>query len=148
MPPFPAGFHLLLRRKPKENNFKAVLHSIRELMNTQVRALSGTGDKNVPAAAFFAQAANHFEATSTPPPPSQCVVPEWMHDVFLGYGDPDSAHYRNMPNQIRTPRPLPPPPPQSHSPAPQIARISLFGVLQALVGGTTKLLLLALLWSS
>nr|WJH19508.1 RNA helicase aquarius [Euglena gracilis] len=61
-----SGFHLLLRRKPKENNFKAVLHSIRELMNTQ------------------------------------CVVPEWMHDVFLGYGDPDSAHYRNMPNQIRT----------------------------------------------
>jgi len=61
-----AGFHLLLRRKPKENNFKAVLHSIRDLMNTQ------------------------------------CVVPEWMHDVFLGYGDPDSAHYSNMPHQIQT----------------------------------------------
>ncbi len=26
----------------------------------------------------------------------QCVVPEWMHDVFLGYGDPDSAHYRSQ----------------------------------------------------
>ena len=22
--------------------------------------------------------------------------------MFLGYGDPDSAHYHNMPNQIRT----------------------------------------------
>lgn len=24
-----------------------------------------------------------------------------MHDVFLGYGDPDSAHYSNMPHQVR-----------------------------------------------
>ena len=41
-------FSYLFRRKPKENNFKAVLETIRELMNTQ------------------------------------CVVPEFLHDIILG----------------------------------------------------------------
>lgn len=50
-------FNILMRRKPKENNFKAVLETIRELMNTE------------------------------------CVVPEWLHDIILGYGDPGAAHY-------------------------------------------------------
>jgi len=54
------------RRKPKENNFKAVLETIRELMNTT------------------------------------CVVPEFLHDIILGYGDPGAAHYRQMPNQSKT----------------------------------------------
>ena len=46
-----------MRRAPKENNFKAVLETIRTLMNTE------------------------------------CVVPEWLHDIILGYGDPGAAHY-------------------------------------------------------
>lgn len=50
-------FNIVMRRKPKENNFKAVLETIRELMNTE------------------------------------CVVPEWLHDIVLGYGDPSQAHY-------------------------------------------------------
>lgn len=57
-------FNILIRRKPKENNFKAVLESIRDLMNTE------------------------------------CVVPEWLHDIILGYGDPSAAHYNNMPNKL------------------------------------------------
>ena len=55
-------FNILMRRKPKENNFKAVLETIRDLMNTK------------------------------------CVVPDWLHDVILGYGNPAAAHYLNMPN--------------------------------------------------
>ena len=31
---------------------------------------------------------------------TECVVPEWLHDTFLGYGDADAAHYPQMPNQI------------------------------------------------
>jgi intron-binding protein aquarius len=55
-------FNILMRRKPKENNFKAVLETIRELMNTE------------------------------------CVVPDWLHDIILGYGDPGAAHYsRSVP---------------------------------------------------
>ncbi len=54
------SFNVLMRRKPKENNFKAVLETIRELMN------------------------------------SEWVVPEFLHDILLGYGDPAAAHYRNM----------------------------------------------------
>ncbi|OWR49548.1 Intron-binding protein aquarius [Danaus plexippus plexippus] len=59
-------FNIVVRRKPKENNFKAVLETIRELMNTE------------------------------------CVVPEWLHDIVLGYGDPGQAHYTRMPNEIPT----------------------------------------------
>lgn len=58
--------NVLMRRKPKENNFKAVLETIRELMNTE------------------------------------CVVPDWLHDIILGYGDPAAAHYSQMPNEIAT----------------------------------------------
>ncbi|XP_074604592.1 RNA helicase aquarius [Brevipalpus obovatus] len=54
-------FNIIIRRKPKENNFKAVLETIRDIMNTKY------------------------------------VVPEWLHDIILGYGDSAAAHYKNMP---------------------------------------------------
>ena len=53
-------FNIFMRRRPKENNFKAVLETIRELMNTV------------------------------------CVVPDFLHDIILGYGDPGAAHYRAL----------------------------------------------------
>ncbi|XP_053671136.1 RNA helicase aquarius [Anopheles nili] len=59
------GFNIIMRRKPKENNFKAVLETIRHLMNTE------------------------------------CVVPPWLHDILLGYGDPGAAHYSCMAEQAR-----------------------------------------------
>ncbi|KAA0204074.1 hypothetical protein HAZT_HAZT008066 [Hyalella azteca] len=55
-------FNVLMRRKPKENNFKAVLSTIRDLMNTK------------------------------------CVVPDWLEDIILGFGDPASAHYTKRKN--------------------------------------------------
>ena len=45
----------------QENNFKAVLESIRDLMNEDT------------------------------------VMPDWLHDIFLGYGDPAQAKYTHMP---------------------------------------------------
>ncbi|KAI9017296.1 hypothetical protein BC832DRAFT_544132 [Gaertneriomyces semiglobifer] len=59
-------FNVLMRRRPHENNFKAVLGTIRDLMETDL------------------------------------VVPDWLHNVFLGYGDRASAHFSRMPNTIRT----------------------------------------------
>ncbi|KAL3814759.1 hypothetical protein ACJIZ3_016027 [Penstemon smallii] len=59
-------FNILMRRKPKENNFKAILESIRDLMN------------------------------------ETCIVPEWLHDIFLGYGNPSAAQWTNMPDLLRT----------------------------------------------
>ncbi|KAF7727161.1 hypothetical protein EC973_007936 [Apophysomyces ossiformis] len=53
-------FNVLMRRKAQENNSKAVLETIRNLMQ------------------------------------SELVVPDWLQKVFLGYGDPASAHYKNM----------------------------------------------------
>ncbi|GAB6024502.1 hypothetical protein CHUAL_009656 [Chamberlinius hualienensis] len=60
------SFNIILRRKPKENNFKAVLETIRNLMNTN------------------------------------CVVPDWLQNIILGYEDPSAAHYDVMPNKIVT----------------------------------------------
>ena len=27
-----------------------------------------------------------------------CIVPDWLHIVFLGYGNPSAAQWTNMPN--------------------------------------------------
>ena len=62
--------NLLVRRKSKENNFKAVLETIRDLMTS-----AAVGK----------------------------AIPSWLHDVFLGYGSPHSAHYRNMPSALALP---------------------------------------------
>ncbi len=73
--------NLIIRRDAKTNNFKAILETIRDLMN-----LAAVGK----------------------------AVPSWLHDIFLGYGDPAAAHYRRMnPNKVehlittRTPNPEP-----------------------------------------
>ncbi|KAK0408994.1 hypothetical protein QR680_004283 [Steinernema hermaphroditum] len=55
-------FNLIVRRDPKSNNFKAVLSTIRQLLNTE------------------------------------CVVPDWLHELILGHGEPDAAHYTQMSN--------------------------------------------------
>ncbi len=55
------SMNLLVRRKPKENNFKAILETIRDLINTAALGRA---------------------------------VPAWLHDVFLGYGDPAAANHR------------------------------------------------------
>uniref|UniRef100_A0A1I7T695 Intron-binding protein aquarius n=1 Tax=Caenorhabditis tropicalis TaxID=1561998 RepID=A0A1I7T695_9PELO len=57
-------FNLLVRRDSKTNNFKAVLQTIRDLLNTE------------------------------------CVVPDWLTDVILGYGEPDSAHYSKLSSAV------------------------------------------------
>lgn len=31
------------------------------------------------------------------------AIPPWLHDIFLGYGSPSSAHYRNMPPSRHSP---------------------------------------------
>ena len=59
-------FNIIVRRNAKENNFKSVLQSIRDVMSKQVS------------------------------------MPEWLHDVFLGYGNPAAASYRNMPDRVAT----------------------------------------------
>uniref|UniRef100_A0A7S3R311 Intron-binding protein aquarius n=1 Tax=Dunaliella tertiolecta TaxID=3047 RepID=A0A7S3R311_DUNTE len=58
-------FNLLVRRKAKENNFKPVLESIRDLMNEDV------------------------------------IIPPWLRDIFLGYGDPGAAQWRSLPIEQR-----------------------------------------------
>uniref|UniRef100_A0A158R470 Intron-binding protein aquarius n=1 Tax=Syphacia muris TaxID=451379 RepID=A0A158R470_9BILA len=59
-------FNLLIRRDPKTNNFKAVLYTIRQLLNTEF------------------------------------VVPDWLHDLILGYGDPAAANYKSLSNSVPT----------------------------------------------
>ncbi|GAB7363062.1 hypothetical protein MBLNU230_g3355t1 [Neophaeotheca triangularis] len=56
--------NLIVRRRARENNFKSVLESIRQLTTSDVPA------------------------------------PEWLKDVFLGFGDPASASYKRLPNRL------------------------------------------------
>ncbi|GMT10582.1 hypothetical protein PFISCL1PPCAC_1879, partial [Pristionchus fissidentatus] len=60
------SFNLVVRRDPKTNNFKAVLGTMRELLNTE------------------------------------CVVPDWLHNLILGYGEPAQASYKSMTNAVDT----------------------------------------------
>lgn len=32
----------------------------------------------------------------------ETVLPDWLHDIFLGYGDPAAAQYTKLPNNLRT----------------------------------------------
>jgi hypothetical protein len=31
-----------------------------------------------------------------------CIIPDWLHDIFLGYGDPGAAQWFNLPGQLPT----------------------------------------------
>jgi intron-binding protein aquarius len=55
------SFNLIIKRNPKENNFKSILETIRTLI---------------------------FE--------SEINLPDWFNDLFLGYGDPQEAHFKNI----------------------------------------------------
>ncbi|KAK4233477.1 hypothetical protein C8A03DRAFT_38807 [Achaetomium macrosporum] len=59
------GINLLVRRSGRENNFKPVLESIRDLTLSDV------------------------------------PLAPWLHEVFLGYGDPAGATYKHLPNRLR-----------------------------------------------
>lgn len=59
------GINLLVRRSGRENNFKPVLESIRDLALSEVPLAS------------------------------------WLHEVFLGYGDPAGATYKQLPNRVK-----------------------------------------------
>ena len=60
------SINLIVRRRGRENNFKPILESVRQL------TLSDT------------------------------PAPSWLQDVFLGYGDPAGATYRQLSNRLRT----------------------------------------------
>ncbi|KAL2020353.1 hypothetical protein VTK56DRAFT_8482 [Thermocarpiscus australiensis] len=59
------GINLLVRRSSRENNFKPVLESIRDLTLSEV------------------------------------PLAPWLHEVFLGYGDPAGATYKHLPNRLK-----------------------------------------------
>lgn len=53
-------FHLFIRRKPEQNNFKGVLETMRSLINTK------------------------------------SLVPDWLKNLIIGFGDPAEAHHTNL----------------------------------------------------
>jgi intron-binding protein aquarius len=60
------SFNIIMRRNPEENNFKAVLECVRDIMNEGV------------------------------------VLPDFLKDILLGYGDAAAAHYSQLPNALTT----------------------------------------------
>ena len=67
-------FNLVLRRSAKENNFKAVLECVRDLV---VEAGGGAG-----------------------PGAAASTLPAWLSDVILGYGDPGAAAWTALPRVV------------------------------------------------
>jgi intron-binding protein aquarius len=59
------AINLIVRRSGRENNFKPVMESIKDLTFSEVPLAS------------------------------------WLHEVFLGYGDPAGATYKNLPNRVK-----------------------------------------------
>ena len=60
------SINVIVRRRARENNFKAVLESIRQLAVSDV------------------------------------PIPSWLQEVFLGYGNPASATYRQLANRLKS----------------------------------------------
>jgi intron-binding protein aquarius len=60
------SFNVIVRRPSSMNNFKSVLESVRDLMQ------------------------------------SELVVPEWLTEILLGYGDRDTAHYSKVAEPTQT----------------------------------------------
>ncbi|KAK9361061.1 hypothetical protein V1504DRAFT_452663 [Lipomyces starkeyi] len=60
------SINFVFRRRVRENNFKSILDSVKDLTQTDI------------------------------------ALPDWLVDVFLGYGDPASASYENLPNRPET----------------------------------------------
>ncbi|XP_065323209.1 RNA helicase aquarius-like [Gordionus sp. m RMFG-2023] len=121
-------FHVLMRRKPKENNFKAVLATIRRIMNiAQGRPASLEGENTAKDGLLVNKNeesnANQFPgkeekengkdgaisggkghnevkiagsySTNTC---EEAVLPQWLNDTILGFGEPDSARYPKVVN--------------------------------------------------
>lgn len=60
--------NLLVRRHPRENNFKAVLDTVRQA----------------------------WHQSSSPGQGSASILPSWLHDLVLGYGNPLAARYQSL----------------------------------------------------
>jgi len=73
------GFNLILRRRPKENNFKAILHTIRDLMNSPAPVPAWCVREHPQLRNNLLYFDSRFHRVSR------------LHDVFLGYGDPAAA---------------------------------------------------------
>ncbi|OLL23596.1 Intron-binding protein aquarius [Neolecta irregularis DAH-3] len=58
-----AQLNVIMRRKSRQNNFKPILDSIKQLSKADI------------------------------------VLPDWLEEIFLGFGDPTSAHYTKFPDR-------------------------------------------------
>jgi hypothetical protein len=70
-------FHLLVRRRQKQNNFKSLLQSISSIMNKRknegITFAANSGDE-----------------------PNLNILPEWLEPAFLGHSDPRELNFANI----------------------------------------------------
>ena len=77
------GMNILIKRHSKANNFKAVLETIRVLMNIPVSNCNKT-------LALTGSAGGSGSGKKC----SSSLLPDWLYEIFLGYGSPDACQYR------------------------------------------------------
>ena len=129
-----SGLNLVVRRHSKQNNFRPILETIRDLLNAPCGSStsgsgtgapcgsstsgSGTGapcGSSTSGSGTGARCGSSTSGSGTGAPCGSSTsgsgtgavttktgdeqrrhhdVPRWLHDLFLGYGAPNSAHYR------------------------------------------------------
>jgi len=62
------ALNLIVRRDPRESNFKAMLGTLRDMIATADKGATGTS--------------------------TGCLVPQWIKNTLLGIGDPNETHHR------------------------------------------------------
>lgn len=84
IPPLYSSMNLIVRRDPRSNNFRAVLETVRDLMGVVTEAPDTASGVSAATGAVVAGGGS-------------AILPQWLQDIFLGYGDPAAAHYRSLP---------------------------------------------------
>ena len=80
-----------MRRKPKENNFKVYRNCLQFFGVLNFVIVSGFIDC-IRKPTLFSSIQAVLE-TIRDLMNTECIVPDWLHDIFLGYDDPGAAHY-------------------------------------------------------
>jgi len=82
--------NILIRRDPKTNNFRSVLEAIRDALNVSA------GAPLLPSSSLNFGPASSGSGSGLS---STNLLPDWLSDNLLGYGDPKAVNYRSLPSQ-------------------------------------------------
>lgn len=101
-------FNLLVRRDPRKNNFKAILHAVREALNFTASTVPlSSGASAAPSGAVASSLLTSLSSSTVVSTSGKQtsgvphILPPWLLNLLLGFGDPRKVHYRSLPELER-----------------------------------------------